>query len=168
MFVRRLLRVDAGHGQSQQVVNRPHPVRVAPGQVIVHRHQVTAGAGQRIQVEGKGGHQRFALAGLHLGDFALMQDNASHQLDIEVALADGPFGGFTHGGKGFRQNLVRLFAAPETSLEFIRFGPQFGIAEFLKLCLKTVYPLDNRLEFFQLLFIRINQIAQPLKHPISP
>ena len=38
----------------------PHPLHVAPGQVVVDRDQVDALAGERVQVERQRGHQRLA------------------------------------------------------------------------------------------------------------
>jgi hypothetical protein len=43
-------------------------------------------AGQGVQVERERGHERLALTGLHLGDVALVQDDAAHHLDVEQSL----------------------------------------------------------------------------------
>ena len=68
---------DDSHGQSQCAINRAHPLRVAPGQVIVYRDDVHAAASQRIQHRGKCRDQRLAFAGLHLGDLAFVQHDAA-------------------------------------------------------------------------------------------
>ncbi len=64
----------------------------------------------RIQIDGKGRGQRFALASLHLGDLALMQHQAADQLRIERALADGAFGRFAHRGEGVIQHIIQALA----------------------------------------------------------
>ncbi len=64
-----------------------HVLRVALGQVIVHRNQVYAEAGKRIQVQGQRRYQRLAFTGLHLGDLAAMQNDAAHDLDVKMTAA---------------------------------------------------------------------------------
>ena len=72
------------------MVDRPHPLGVAPGQVVVDRDHVGALAGERVQVGGQRGHQGLALAGRHLRDLPGVEHHAAHQLDVEVAHVDGP------------------------------------------------------------------------------
>jgi hypothetical protein len=43
---------------------------------------------ERVEIDRQRGDQRLAFAGLHLGDLALMQDHAAHQLHVEMALAE--------------------------------------------------------------------------------
>ena len=100
--------LEAGHRQAQVVIDGAHPVGVALGQVVVHRHQVGALALQGVEIQGEGGHQRLALAGLHLGDLALMKNDAAQELDIEVALAQTPLGHLPHHGEGIRQDVVQV------------------------------------------------------------
>jgi hypothetical protein len=78
MFIRGLLRINAGYAYSQLVINRAHPVRVSPSKVVINRNQVATLPGEGIEVEGEGSYQGFALTGFHLGNFALVKDNASH------------------------------------------------------------------------------------------
>ena len=63
---------DDADGQSQRLVERAHPFRVAPGQVIVHRDDVNAAASECIQHGGKSGDERFSFARLHFRDFAVV------------------------------------------------------------------------------------------------
>jgi hypothetical protein len=67
-----LRQVDA-RAQAQEVVEPPHPLGIAAGQVVVDRHHVHALAGQGIEVHRQRGHQGLALAGAHLGDLAGVQ-----------------------------------------------------------------------------------------------
>ena len=82
----------------ERLVDRAHPFGVAAGQVVVDGHHVNALAprlasgasgpgcdGQRVQHHRQRRRQRLALAGLHLGDLALVQRHAADQLDVEVA-----------------------------------------------------------------------------------
>ena len=52
----------------------PHQLSVAPRQVIVGRYGMHAFAGQGIEKGRQGRYECFALAGLHLGNAAVMQD----------------------------------------------------------------------------------------------
>ena len=45
--------------------------------------------GERVQVQRLRGDERLPLAGLHLGDVALVEDDPAHQLDVEQALVRG-------------------------------------------------------------------------------
>ena len=80
---RRLVMQDAADGEAEKFVNRAHPFRVARRQVIVHRHHMDAAAGQRIEINRHGGHERFAFAGGHFGDLPRVQRHAANELDVE-------------------------------------------------------------------------------------
>ena len=79
-----LVLVDAVHAQAVEHIKRPHPFGVALGQIVVHRHHMHAVARQGVQEHRQGGHQRLTLARGHLGDFALVQDNAAEKLHVIV------------------------------------------------------------------------------------
>ena len=122
---------DAAHGEPQKAVDLAHPLGVALGQIVVDRDDVDALAGQGVEIGGEGGHQRLALAGLHLGDPALMEDHAAQELHVEVAHAHGPDGGLPHHGEGLRQEVVQCFALCEPLLEQGRLLPQLLVGHGL-------------------------------------
>ena len=64
---------DHADAQPQVLVDLPHPFGVAPGQIVVDRDHVDAAPGERVQHHRQGRDQGLALAGLHLGDLALVQ-----------------------------------------------------------------------------------------------
>src|SRR6266571_1313905 len=132
-----LLRVHAGldqpDGDAQRAEDRPHPLGVALGQVVVHGDYVDAFAAQGIQVARQRGDERLSFTGLHLGDVALVQDDAAHQLDVEVALPDGALGGLPDAGERLREDVVQGLAVGQTLLELIRLGAQLGVGELLDL-----------------------------------
>ena len=66
-------------------VDRAHPLGVPAGQVVVDGHQVDALAAQGVEDDCRRRRQRLALAGLHLGDRARVQDHAADHLHVEVA-----------------------------------------------------------------------------------
>ena len=59
----------------------------------------TPRAGERIQVSGERGDERFAFAGFHLGDLALVQHHAADQLHIEMAHGQRAAAGLARQGK---------------------------------------------------------------------
>ena len=83
-------------------IDPPHFLAVPACQIIVDRHHMNAFAGQRVQICGHGGHQRFTLAGFHFGNSSLMQNNAAQKLNIERTLSQHPVVRFTHGRKSIR------------------------------------------------------------------
>ena len=74
---------DTADGQADEPVNRSHPFAVARGQVVVHRDDVHAAAGQRVQVNRQRRHQRLAFAGGHFRDSPAVQRVAANELHVE-------------------------------------------------------------------------------------
>lgn len=88
------------------------------GEVVVDRDDVHAFARQRVEVRGVCRHERFALAGLHLGDVAQVERRAAHDLDVV-----GPFARWfagrlraVHSGESLGKELVKGFAVRDTPL----------------------------------------------------
>ncbi len=79
------------------------------------------------------GDQRLALAGLHLGDVALVQEDAAHELHVEGAQAEGAAGGLAGVGEGFRQQVVERLALGEALAELGGLGLEAGVVERLEL-----------------------------------
>src|SRR6266403_933310 len=65
---------DYADGEAERAIERAHPFGVAAGEVIVYGDDVHATAGQGVQGCGQSGYERFAFAGFHFGDFAVVQD----------------------------------------------------------------------------------------------
>ena len=98
---------DRSNGQSKGMINRPHPLHVASGQIVVDRDQMRAAPEQGVEVERQGGHQCLALAGFHLSDAPLMQDNPAKELAVKMAHAGDPTRDFADGRIGFGQDVVK-------------------------------------------------------------
>ena len=101
-----------------------HPLGVAAGQVVVHRDEVDALAGEPVEVDGQRRHEGLALAGLHLGDPAEVQGGAAHQLHVVVALADDALGGLADDGERLDQQVVEVLAVVEPLAELGGLGLQ--------------------------------------------
>ena len=122
---------DQAHGKAHEAVDLAHPLGVTLGQVVVDGDDVNALTGQRVQIGRQGGHQRFAFAGLHLGDAALVQHDAAHQLDGVGAHAQHAVGGLPHGGKCLRQNVVQRLAVGKALLELGGLGLELRVGQGL-------------------------------------
>ena len=131
---------DGAGGQAEKAVDLAHPLHIAPGQIVVDRHHVHALAGQGIQVDRQGGGQGLALAGLHLGDHAPVQDKAADELHIVMTLPEDPPACLAHHGKGLGQKLIQGGAAGYLLLELQGLGGELRIAQFLNGRLQVIDP----------------------------
>ena len=92
---------------AEQVEDWPHPFSIAARQVIVDRHQMRAPAGECVQIERQGGHQRFTLASAHFRDAAGVQHLPANQLHRIMAQTDGADCSLPHRGERRHQNLIK-------------------------------------------------------------
>ena len=77
----------------------------------------------------RGGHQGLALAGLHLGDAALVEDDAADELHPVGLHAQHPPGRLPAGGKGLGQDIVQGLAVFQPLLEFRGLGLELFVGE---------------------------------------
>src|SRR4029079_6451238 len=93
----------------------------------------------------KSGNQRLAFAGFHLGNFALVQDHAADELDVEMTLTERALGRFAEGGKGSNQKVIERSAFRGLLLEL--FGSRFQgfVGKRFQLLLQRVDRLNPRL-----------------------
>ena len=97
---------DDADREAEEAIDLAHPFGVALGQVVVDSNYVDAVAGERVEIAGKRGDESFAFAGLHLGDFAGVEDHAADKLHVEVAHLHGAQAGLADDGEGLRKNLI--------------------------------------------------------------
>ena len=122
---------DAADGEAEEAVDLAHPFAVALGQVVVHRDDMDALARERVEIDRQGRDQRLAFAGLHLGDHAAMEDDAAHQLHVEMALAERALGRLAHRGEGLDQEVVERLAVGQPLAERAVRAAQLGVVEQL-------------------------------------
>ena len=127
---------DRRRPHAEGVPDGLRPLRVALGEVVVDRHQVDALAGQRVQVERLDGDEGLALAGLHLGDVALVEDDAAHLLDVEQADVHRPLERLADGGESLEDEVVDRLAVLDPLLELGRLAGELGVAQRLELGLQ--------------------------------
>ncbi len=143
---------DDADGESQKIVDGPHPGGVSPGQVVVHGDQLSALARKGIQVQGHRRGKGFPFARLHLGDFALVEHDAPDELHVEGPHPHGSPGGLPDNGEGLRQDVVEGGPVCELLLEIGRLGPQLLVGELF----------DGGLEAIDLVNERSNALQLPL------
>ena len=115
-----------------------HPLGVASREVIVHGHHVHTLASQRVQVHRQRGHERLALARTHLGDIALVQGHAAHELDVEVAHLQRALASLAHRGEGFGQKLIERVALGQPSAQLIGLAAQLQVVQLFERRLQCV------------------------------
>ena len=129
---------DQAHVQAEEAVYLSHPLAVAAGQIVVHRDDVNAFAGQGIEVGRKDGDQGFAFTGLHLGNAPLVEHDAADDLDREGLHPQHAPGRLARRGERVRKNVVQGLALREAFFQFFGFMTQLLIGEpavFLFPCL---------------------------------
>ena len=96
-------------------------------------------AGQRIQIGGERGDQGLALARLHLGDVALVQEHRALQLHVEGPQPQCPPCAFAAVGKRLGQDRIQAFPALlHPLLELPRLGDDPVIGQRLEVWLQRV------------------------------
>ena len=144
---------DHADGEPKEGVDRRHPLGVAPGQVVVHRHHMDAPPGEGVQIHGQRGHQRLSLSRLHLGDPAFVQDDAADELYVEMAHPEGTLRRLAHHGKGLGQKIVKVLALFEPSLELVRLGAQVRIGQGLDGCFLRVDAVHDQADALDLTLV---------------
>ena len=126
--------------QAENGVDGAHPLRVAPREVVVHRHDVHALPVDCIEVDGKRGDEGLALSGAHLGDVAFVQRHAAEELHVEVAHVEGAPGRFADHREGFRKELLERLALLPSLAQRLRLSRQCVVREAPEGVLEGVDP----------------------------
>ena len=148
LAVRQAVR-DAADGKAEELVDPAHPFGVALREIIVDRDDVDAPAGERVQIDRQRRRKRLALAGLHFGDHALVEDHPAHKLDVEMALSQGALGGLAHGGESLDEQVVRICAGLDAFAECVRAGPERTVRQRLQFRFERIDRRDLRPQAFQ-------------------
>ncbi len=131
-LLRRVL-FEAGDDQADveahPLVDAAHPLGVEPGEVVVDRDEVHALAAETVEVGGQRADQGLAFTGLHLGHPTEVQCCTTHQLHVEVTLADDPAGRFAHHRERLDQEVVEGLTALDATAELRRLGAKRVVAE---------------------------------------
>ncbi len=100
----------------------------------------------RVEVDREGRDQGLAFAGLHLGDLALVEDDAALDLHVEVPLAERALRRLAHRGEGIGQDVVQGLAVGEALAQPAGPGLQGLVVQFLDFRLQRVDRRDRGIE----------------------
>ena len=128
--------LDEADRAAEQLVDGLRPLGVALREVVVHRHEMDALTGETVQVERLHGDERLPLAGLHLGDVALVEDDPAHELDVEEADADRALERLAHGRVGLEDQILERLAVLEALLELRGLPAQLVVGQLLEVGLE--------------------------------
>ncbi len=132
------LREDHADLEPEEPVHPAHPRGVSFGEIVVHRDDMDALAGQCVEVRGKRRNEGLTLTGLHLGDVAEVQCRPTHDLDVIVALTQCAARGLADCGEGLREQIVEGLTSLEPGPELRRQLPQFLVAHRFEVVLEGV------------------------------
>ena len=105
-------------------------------------------ARQGVEVGGQNLHQGLAFAGLHLGDPALVQNDAADDLDRVGPHVQHTAGGLPAGGEGLGQQILQSLAIFVPGLQLRGLGLQRLLVQSLIVLLQGQNPVHQRLYFF--------------------
>ena len=98
--------LDRADAHPEPMEDRADPLRVALGEVVVDGHDVHAASDEGVEIGRQRADEGLALAGPLLGDHPAVQDDAAHQLDVVVPLAERPDHRLADRCEGLRQELL--------------------------------------------------------------
>ena len=137
---------DQAYGQPQKTVQLAHPLRVAPGQIIVHRDDVNALPGQAVEVRRQGGHQGFAFTGFHFGDPALVEHDAADDLHREVTHPQHTGRGLAAYGERVGQDIIQGLAVRQPVLQHAGLSGKLFVGHILIGVFLHQHPVADRLD----------------------
>ena len=90
------------------------PLRIALGEVVVDRDEVhVRRPSSALRYSGRLGDERLSLTRLHLGDVALVEHDAAHQLNVEEPLTRLALARLAHRRERLVEDVVERFAVCE-------------------------------------------------------
>jgi hypothetical protein len=124
--------LDVGGAHAEHGEDGLGPGLVALCEVVVRRHEMHAVAGERVQVHRLRRDEGLSLAGLHLGDVALVEDDAAHQLHVEEPDVHRALEGLAHSCERLEEELVEVLAIRDALFELRRLGGDLLVAQLLE------------------------------------
>ena len=139
---------DESDGEPEVAVDLAHPFAVALGEVVVDGDDMHA-----VKIRGKRRDEGLAFAGLHLGDLALVKDDAADHLHGIVPHIQHAPGRLRDGGERFRQDAVELLAVGDALLELRGHTLQLRFAHCAEAVRKRERPVGEGLRPLDLLAV---------------
>jgi len=166
LFGGREFAVGEPHRQPERAVEQAHFFHAHAGEVVVDRDEVAAFAFQRVEGERQRRHQRFAFAGAHFGDAALVQRGPADELGVVVAFADGAAPRLADQGKSGHDQAVEGLAPVLHAAAQVHKG--FGeVLNAHRLFFKRIDRFHHRLDdAFDIAFVIVEHFVQDTKHDL--
>jgi hypothetical protein len=146
------------------MIDWTHPDRVSAGEVVIDGDEVGAFSGERVEDERSGGDEGFSFTGLHFGDSALVKNESTNELDVEVAHAEGSSADFTSAGESFDSERVKFLTAHGSVAEGVAAIFQLLFGESFNLFFKGVDLLDDRHDELDILLGGVEKLAEKFDH----
>ena len=146
-----------------------HQLGLVLGEVVVDGDDVDALALEGVEVGRQGRDQGLALTGLHLGDVAQVQGRPTHDLHVEVPLADGALAGLADRGERLGEDVVEGLTLLEPLAEDVGLGAQLLVGELLEVLLDRVDLCGDALQLLEHAALTgTQQSFEDLGHAIAP
>jgi hypothetical protein len=145
--------LDHADRHAEEAVDASHPLGVAAREVVVHRDDVDALAGERVEVGGQRRDERLAFAGLHFRDLAAVEHHAADQLHVEVPHVERAPPGLADDGERFGQQIVERLPLLEPQAELGRLAAQLLVGECRDGRLEGVDLGDSRRQALELALV---------------
>ena len=145
--------LDDADGHAEETVDSAHPFGIAARQIVIDRDDVDAFAFEGVEIGGESGDQRFAFAGLHLGDLALMQNGAADQLNVEVPHVQHAAPCLANDRKGFGHHVVERLPIRHALFELCGLRPELVVRQRLDGRLEGVHRGHDRAKPLQFAFV---------------
>ena len=140
---------DAAGLHAEGAVHAAHQLGLVLGEEVVDGDDVHALARQGVEVGRERRDEGLALTGLHLGDVAEVQGGPTHDLHVEVSLAEGALARLADGGERLRQEHVEGLALVEALAETLGLVAQLLVGELLEVGLEGIDLLGDALQLLQ-------------------
>ena len=149
-----LARIDHTGGQPQRGIDLAHPLGVSLGKVFVDRHDMDVLTGQGVKIGRESRDERLALAGLHLGDVALVEEDPAQKLDVEGPEAERTARRLAAVREGFGQERFQGLPRLRPALQFACLLLEPLVGQRTELVLEPVDLLDRRHRRLDLAVVR--------------
>ena len=142
-------RMPSGH--AEHVVDRLHPERVAPGEIVVDGDEVHPRPPSELSTTAVVAVSVLPSPVFISAIAAVVEDHAADQLHVEVAHSHRPLAGLAHEREAFGQQIVEALTALRALPEGVGAGAQLLVIVMLELGLERVDQTDTLLVAFELL-----------------
>ena len=139
---------DNSDSQSEEAVNRTHPLGITLCKVIVNGNDVNALTLKCVKISRKCRNESFTFTCSHLGDTSLMQEYTTDKLNTEMLHSENTLCSFSYNREGFYQEIIECLSILQSLLKLICFSLQLVIRQLLHVLIKSFYLIYDRINPF--------------------